>query len=275
MEGSRVKTVIIMILLVVNGFLLVLVGARRSEARRYEQSALDGSIQVLAQNGIVLSSDAISGREGYQSGTTQRDPELEARLASALLGEAAEGSSRGGGLYTYSTEHGQISFRAGGELSAQLKQSDYWSVSDPESYSDALADRLGLSLRRTRCEIREGSGEIVYQQLVDSAPLFPCRLVLTFEQGQLTDLSGSLLAMDKLSAESEALLSLPTVLMRFLDSILDSGDVCSAILLVEPGYLITQSFTGTVGLQPVWHITTNTADYYVNGITGELSRAVG
>lgn len=275
MEGSRVKTVIIMILLVVNGFLLVLVGARRSEARRYEQSALDGSIQVLAQNGIVLSSDAISAREGCQSGTTQRDPELEERLASALLGEAAEGSSRGGGLYTYTAEHGQISFRAGGELSAQLKQGDYWSISDPESYSAALADRLGLALRRTRCEIREGSGEIVYQQLADNAPLFSCQLVLTFEQGHLVDLSGSLLAMDKLTAESEALLSLPTVLMRFLDKILDSGDVCSAILLVEPGYLITQSFTGTVGLQPVWHITTNTADYYVNGITGELSRAVG
>lgn len=275
MEGSRIKTVIIMILLVVNGFLLVLVGARRSEARRYEQSALDGSIQVLAQNGIVLSSDTIFGREGYEAGATQRDPELEGRLASALLGETAQGSSLGGGLYTYSTEHGQISFRAGGELSAQLRQSSYWSISDPESYSAALADRLGLALRRTRYDIRDGSGEIVYQQLVDSAPLFSCKLTLTFEQGYLTDLSGSLLAMDGFSAESGSLLSLPTVLMRFLDSILDSGDVCSAILLVEPGYLIAQSFTGTVGLQPVWHITTNTADYYVNGITGELSRASG
>lgn len=274
MESHRVKTIIIVILLIINGFLLVLVGARRSEARRYEQSALEGSIQVLSQNGIELDVDAVSDRSGHESGTTQRDLALENQLASAILGQPVEGISRGGGLYIYSSDRGQISFRAGGELSSQLVKDSYWKTSDPENFSAELADRLGIEIRRISYDVLGGNGQIIYQQLLDGVPVFSCRLILTFEDGYLTDLSGNLLAMGETSAESRELLSLPTVLMHFLDDVLTSGDVCSSILTVESGYLLTQSFTNTIGLQPVWYISTNTADYYVNGITGDLSRVI-
>ena len=62
--------------------------------------------------------------------------------------------------------------------------------------------------------------------------------------------------------------------MHFLHGVLASGDVCSAILAVEPGYLQSQSFTGAISLQPVWFISTNTTDYYVNGVTGAVSRVI-
>ena len=272
METPRVKTIIIVILLIINGLLLVLVGARRSEARRYEQAALDGSIEVLAHNGIELTPDAIVNRTGYQSGTTQRNLEKETLLASVLLGEAVEGSSRGGGLYTYSSEHGQLSFRAGGELSSQLEKSAYWKIADPESYATTLADSLGLELQRIKFEVLGGNGTIVYRQMLDGVPLFSCQLELAFEDGYLKDMSGSLMAMDAVVFEEGEGLTLPTVLMHFLDDVLASGDVCSAILRVEPGYLLSQSFTSTITFQPVWYISTNTADYYVDGINGDLSR---
>ncbi len=272
MEGHRVKSIIIVILLIINGFLLVLVGARHSESQRYEQAALEGSIQVLAHNGIELREDAISRRSGYQSCTTQRDLVLENQIASTLLGEPVEGNSRGGGLYIYSADHGQISFRTGGKLTSQLEKSPHWKTADPESYSAALMSSLGIETRRIKYDVIGGNGEIVYQQLQDHVPLFACQITLTYQDGYLIDLSGNLLAMSEPSAEKGELLSLPTVLMHFLDDVLTSGDVCSSILAVEPGYLMTQSFTSTIGLQPVWYISTNTADYYVNGITGELSR---
>ena len=44
MEWRKVKNIIILVLLLVNGFLLVLVGARQGEVRRYEQSAVDQAI---------------------------------------------------------------------------------------------------------------------------------------------------------------------------------------------------------------------------------------
>lgn len=272
MEGHRVKTIVILILLVINGFLLALAGARHGQARRYEQSALEGSIRILAENGIELTEEAIARREGYPGGTAQRDPARESRLASALLGDEAESSSLGGGLYLYSSSGGQISFRAGGEFSAQLEKDPTRQTDDPQSHSAALMERLGIDSRVVSCTLWDGGGEVVCQQLLDGAPLFSGRITLTYRDGYLTDVSGHLLCADTLFTESDSLLSLPTVLMRFLDGILSGGDVCSVVTQVEPGYLLTQSFTGTIGLQPVWYLSTNTADYYVDGITGELTR---
>lgn len=193
-------------------------------------------------------------------------------MVSALLGETAEGENRGGGLYIYSTDRGEISVRAGGELSAVLADHPTWYTQDPEAHAAALMSGLELESELVSSQVSEGSGRVIYRQLLNGAPLFSCQIVFTYENGRLTNLSGSLLAVEGISAESGEVLSLPTVLMRFLDDVLASGDVCSAIVSVEPGYLAVQSFSGTIRLNSVWYISTNTADYYVDGVSGELTR---
>lgn len=273
MEWHRVKNIIIVILLLINGFLLALVGAQRSEARRYEQSALDGAIAVLAKNGITLSEDAILGRTGQNYGTIERSIPLEGAAASALLGEGVESANRGGGLYIYTNDGGQISFRSGGEVSTVLKEHSRWYTDDPEAHAAELAVRLGVELRPVSVEISEGSGTIVYQQEMDGVPLFSCRVTFTYEDRHLTALNGTLFASEEPAVESGEALSLSTVLMQVLDEVLTSGSVSSEIRSVEPGWLPEQSFNDTVHLTPVWYISTNTADYYVDGVTGEVSRA--
>lgn len=272
MEWHRIKSIIIVILLLINGFLLVLVGVRRSETLRYEQSALERTIQVLEKNGIQASAQQLSGNAGQQPGSTERSVSAEGRMVSALLGETAEGENRGGGLYIYSTDRGEISVRAGGELSAVLADHPTWYTQDPEAHAAALMSGLELESELVSSQVSEGSGRVIYRQLLNGAPLFSCQIVFTYENGRLTNLSGSLLAVEGISAESGEVLSLPTVLMRFLDDVLASGDVCSAIVSVEPGYLAVQSFSGTIRLNSVWYISTNTADYYVDGVSGELTR---
>ena len=117
-------------------------------------------------------------------------------------------------------------------------------------------------------------GKVYSTTSADGVPLFSCRITLTYSEGYLTALSGNLMAVGEVSGENSEILSLPTVLMHFLHDVLDSGDVCSAIQTVESGYLQSQSFTGTISLQPVWFISTNTTDYYVNGVTGDVSRVI-
>lgn len=272
MEWRRVKTIIIVILLLVNGFLLILVGSRRGEVRRYEQSVLTRTLQVLVENGIQISEDAILSQSGGQPQSTDRNIAAEGNVVSALLGESVEGANRGGGLYIYRTDLGQVSFRSGGELSTVLEDNARWHTVDPVSHAADLASAMKLKLELVSADVSGGRGRVIYRQTLDGAPLFSCRLVFTYENGCLTEVSGSVLAVDKVTAESGETLSLPTVLLRFLDDVLDSGDVVSAVLAVEPGYLTTQSFTGTVRLTPVWLISTNTADYYVDGLTGQLTR---
>ena len=60
MEWPKLKNIIILILLLVNGFLLVLVVGREFQVNRYERSALTQAGQVLAQNGITVEDDLLS-----------------------------------------------------------------------------------------------------------------------------------------------------------------------------------------------------------------------
>ena len=50
------------------------------------------------------------------------------------------------------------------------------------------------------------------------------------------------------------------------------GDVCSRIESITPGY-VTSAGTGPSALTPVWYIATDTRNYRLDTLTGELSRA--
>ncbi len=272
MEWHRVKTIMIVLLLTVNAFLLVLVGTRSSQAYHYEQAALSQTIQVLERSGIAMEPEAAAALHGVPAGTTQRSVELEAQIAAVLLGGPVEANSRGGGLYTYTNQLGEISFRAGGGVSAQLADHLTWLAADPDAHAAALIRELVKESELVSRDLTEGSGTIVYRQHLDGVPLFSCQLAFLYEDSRLVGLSGQMLAVEETALERDENLELTTVLMQFLDEILKSGDVCSAVLSVEPGYLLGQSLTNTVQLRPVWYISTNTSDYYVDGINGSLTR---
>lgn len=272
MEWHRAKNIILTILVIVNCMLLMLVWTRRSETLRYEQSALDRTVQVLAENGIELSPQVVEDRKSCQPGSAERDLESEAQFAAILLGESAQGENRGGGLYTYSSRLGELSFRPGGVLVAELADDPVWETADPESHAASLMESLNVDCYLVESNLSAGSGTVLYVQLLGGAPVFSCQVVFSYEEGKLSGISGTLLTVTEPETENRELLSLPTVLMRFLDDVLANGDVCSAILRVESGYLVTQSFSNSIQLRPAWYISTNTADYYVDGITGALTR---
>lgn len=275
MEWHRVKNVIISILILLNVFLLVLVAFRRSETIRYERSALERTVRVLEQNGIQMAADAAVTPADAVRGMAERSMDREKRVSVALLGaEKVEEKNLGGGLFSYSTSAGTVSFRTGGEILLRPSDDPMWYTDDPAGHSAGLMNAMELEFRPDDVSLSEGSGTVSYLQLLNGSPLFSCRVTLTYESGHLTELSGALLVTGEPEMEEGRFLNLPTVLMRFLDEVLTSGEVCSAILSVEPGYLLNQSFANTVRLQPVWYISTNTADYYADGVTGELTRIV-
>ncbi len=275
MEWGKLKTIIIIMLLLVNGFLLVLVGARRGETQRYERSALDQTVQVLAENGIQVDPENVTAADRLSPQSAERDNQAEERLAHALLGETVTGENRGGGLYTYTGSRGQVDFRSGGELYAQMEPDPRWQTEDPEEHAAGLVREMKLKTELTGSELSGGTGTVTFRQLWDGAPLFSSEITFLYREGQLEVVSGSLLAVEATAEEAGEVLSLPTALLRFLDDVVTSGDVCSAIVSMEPGYRAAQSFSGAVRLSPVWLIASNTADYYLDAVTGELTRLAG
>ena len=90
MEWSKVKNIIILLLLLVNGFLLVLVGMRREETENYQASALAQAVEVLERSGIQVFQEGLEDALDMSPLSVERNLEREGALAGALLGETRE-----------------------------------------------------------------------------------------------------------------------------------------------------------------------------------------
>lgn len=273
MEWRKLKNIIILILLLVNGFLLVLVGFRWGEAQQYERSALDGVVQVLENNGIQVERDAAAPADALVPLTVERDLDREAKLARALLGDSMETDNRGGGLYLYRSGLGEVSIRPGGELSAQLAHDDWWHAERPEALAISLLQDMGMDFQPAGTD-RQGSRTAArFRQLWDGVPVFSCEVEFVFEDGFLCAIQGTLLAAGQPGMEEGQVLDLPTALLRFLDGVTATGDVCTAVRSMVPGYRASSTpLSGGVRLTAAWLVSTDTADYYLDGATGALSR---
>lgn len=273
MEWRKLKNLIILILLTVNGFLLVLVGIRWEESVRYERSALEQTVQVLERGGIQVDVEAVAAADGLAPMTVERDVEREARLAGVLLDEEVQGDNRGGGLYLYRGGLGEVSLRSGGGLSAEFLRNDHWKTDRPEDHAAALLKKLGVEGALTEQE-NEGEDVVLrFTQSWNGTPVFSCEVEFVYRDGYLTTLRGALLMAADGTAEAGQALTLPTALMRFSEELGATGDVCSAIRSMEPGYRGTaQSLSGGARLTPVWLVVTDTANYYLDCVTGALTR---
>lgn len=278
MEWSKIKNIIILILLLVNGFLLILVGGQQRRVLSYEQSALTRAAQVLEQNGISVSTEALNQAAAAElpSMTSSRDLDSEARIAQALLGADTVCTDQGSGLYVHSSGQGTAIFRASGDFNFTLAEGAF-TGDDLASHARSLLKTIGLEGELIdQTPQANGITTLTFRQLLNGVPLYSCRLKFEYNASQLRSISGTLFASASLASaeESASTLSVSTALIRFLEGIRDSRDVCSAITGLRPGYQSTQSFGSTVYLTPVWLVSTNISDYYLDGITGELRRVL-
>lgn len=273
MEWPKIKNIIIVILLLINGFLLVLVCGQHLSLHRYEQSALTRAAQVLEQNEISVSEEALEAASSLPSITITRSLEGEAELARTLLGSDAVCTDQSGGLYEYSSQAGTVTFRANGGFTAILSDAPL-NGKRPANHAAALFKSMGLEGELLAQSESDESVTISFRQLLDGVPLYSCRLDFEYSPTRLCSISGTLLVPQSasVSADSSSMLDVPTALIRFLQEILERGDVCTAITGLQAGYLSTQSF-GSTSLTPVWLVSTNITDYYLDGTTGALSRA--
>lgn len=273
MEWPKLKNIIILMLLVVNGFLLVLVGARRKESARYERAALEQTIQVLERGGIRVDEASVNPADGLSPMAVDRDLDRESALIRTLLDEEVQGENRGGGLYLYRGRLGEVSVRSGGELSAEFVEDERWRTDRPEHHAAALLRELGVEAAQTALTKREGETVVRFRQSFNGTSVFSCEVEFAYRDGYLAALRGALLTAEAGTAEAGTPLTLPTALMRFSEAVGATGDVCSAVRSMEAGYWVfAQSMSGGVRLTPVWLVSTDTADYYLDCVTGALTR---
>ena len=64
MEWSKLKNIILLLLVSVNAFLLILVGVQESRAARYEEDTRQAAVRVLEQSGITFGPERVPQEAG-------------------------------------------------------------------------------------------------------------------------------------------------------------------------------------------------------------------
>ena len=97
METYRLKNIAILILLLLNAFLLMLLGYQYMQSRQSDEDMLEQMHVLFSGNQLSLSDSVDLLQPVLSPLTLSRSTEMEANMADALLGEDVESASQGGG----------------------------------------------------------------------------------------------------------------------------------------------------------------------------------
>ena len=244
MDSIKVKNFIIIVLLIVNAILLSVFVTDTVRERGQASGAVDGAVSLLAENGIAVSADADLSERSLGVVALSRDTERERELVSSVLGDVTV-TNLGGNILHYVGPKGEANFRGTGSFEMLVYDNDFIGE-EPLTAARHFAAQLGLDT------LREPVSSSVDPETLDGT----LELMCTSNSASVVNESG----MDTLDV--------PTVLMRFLALVLDSGRVCSSLDSLELCYSMTATAAGDGSLVPVWRITTDTGEYYINAVSG-------
>lgn len=271
MEGTKIKNIVIIILLLLNGFLLVLVGGRWAQDTQSQDAARSSAIQVIRESGIELEETAVPREMTLGVLQARRDLSQEHALAASLLGESVSVEARGGEVYRYHSPLGWVQFHSTGEFLAEFESGAFVpGAATQQEHAMSVLARLGFEAQLLE---DDGAGAVSFCQLVDGAPLLGCQATLNYREGSLVSITGGRrLPGQPHPTGEESALSVATALMRLYNGLKGLGDIYNRVESITPAYTMSVGLSGPAQLDPVWYVKTDTGSYQLDTHTGQISR---
>ena len=272
MEWSKLKNVILLMLVCVNVILLLLVGSQENRDHRYREETLEAVQQVLEKGGITFGLDEVPEDLSLPLVTVTRDRDNEAAVAAALLGEVTlQGESEVRPRYTGPGGTAEFSMNGSFTIFLQPGVRTLKSGQDYEAASRECLQTMGITGTLEDLEMSGSDAVVTYCQSWEDSPLFFCPVIFYWQGEDLVRVEGQRLDGTVSESSNTKLLSTTTILVQFLAGITEGGYVCSRIDDMTAGYLTSSSTTRQVQLTPVWRLLTDTGTYYVDGVTGAFT----
>lgn len=259
MERRQLKRIIIIILLILNGFLSLYLIRRRVAERAAAYRAEQNLLELFAADGVSISPDIIPRGEPPSVVRLSLDGETQDRAAAFFLGADAEPAQQGG-VRVYASGGGSARFHADGSFAATglSLQGDpeeicrefcrNWSYAPPDAIDD---------------------GEAVMTAKYGNVSVFNCGVCLLFDGDTLSEAFGTLLPRTGTPGDAPKLDAMGALAI-FQAKRRESRAVSAEIRRVSLCYSLQSSDDDGLTLVPAWRVETDTADYYVNCVTGAL-----
>lgn len=268
MEWSKLKNIILAILVCTNLALLAIVGRQEIQSNYRSHQARQEALQFLADRGVSVAEEArIPDRIAQHPMVVERSPEREGELAAALLGDGVQIQDRGAGVYRYTNENGYLQFHSDGSL-----QGEFAAGAFPGDTEQACLDLL-LRLDMTCETLDKGEKSDTFRQRWEDAPIFNQQVTVETEGGSIRSLNAFRRLVGQPQADgSRDTVTVATALVNLYQGITELGDVCSRVDGIVPGYATATALNGPMTLTPVWRVETDTGAYQLDLVTGDLSR---
>lgn len=272
MEGSKLKNIILTVLVITNLLLALLMVHQRLASRHLRQQTLRDAVALLQDQGISVDPDALPQDDFPAPMTVERDAQQEQEQFTRLLGDDTTLTQRGTVVY-YQGPLGRAEVHSDGGFTVAFSPGAYPRPDQGEPPTEPLR-RLGFQGLETHRDDRSAT----YAQTVSdpdgkTRPVYSCSVTLTYDAQGVTSLSGARLPGTPARVSTgESPLSTATLLVRFRAGLIDSGDACTAILQAGQGYTLSADDNGVLRLTPVLRLETDTGLYLLNALTGEMRR---
>lgn len=272
MKTARLKNIVIVILVLFNAFLLLLLSAQHMQQRSARNRAANQLQQLFEASGISLHTDILPEQTSPVEHSIFSDAAKQKEFASSLLGDAVQ--SQNGNASRYENEFGFCQFRSNGSVEASFTDC---AVESPIEFCEKLFRAYSYTIlpsdrAEAEATVKSGSGKITGTFCVNDSAVYNAQLSLHFEKGKLTELSGTFLSSVS-DGETISGISAMTALVNFLDYYNTGGRVCTEVTDLQGGYLLQGFASAQLKLAPIWYIATDVSSYYVDCVTGVVSRA--
>lgn len=254
MRWTKIKNIILLLLVVVNLFLLGLVGIRAWRTAQNDRQVRERMLQILENNGITFQPKELPGPMALTPQRLAFDA-FGADEAALLVGTVGQSEAMGTRI-VYRGELGTLTVSSSGEVSldyfsnAALTEGQVW---------EAL-EQLGIRAQETGRSTERGEVTVEAVLLWEGIPLPGETVRLICRDGIPTALTfRALLGTVEPQGAAAEPISAATALLRLLDALNQQGYVCSQIFALYPGY--TLSGTGPFTLEPAWFVEIDTAPW--------------
>ena len=279
MDGSRLRNYFIVLLLFVNAFMLVIVGAEQAESISNGLAVERDIREIYEKNGIVLEDISLSGGQKLYGYKLHRDIEKEQAVVGTILGADVKGEEESGNIMGYESPKGSALFRGTGDFEIIIsgKVPSYTNLS-PREQAEEIFKKLSPSSDDALYTLEQYEDGSSFAEAVGSfkdMPLFNYKVVFDFTvDGRLDSVRG-VRVFDTVSENQwEQSMDAETALIRFLEQTSHDERAFTKVLGLSQGFVMYSQVSGTSDIFPVWRIETNAGDFFLNGLYGNLENGV-
>lgn len=267
MSASKLKNLIILILLLANVFLLVQVLPDRLQAREQEDALLERMVQLYETENVTLELESLPETQEACLKTLSADKARDEAMVRALLGENVQIWQKD--YQTDFTSELGTATLSDGILAAQM----HIPADDPLTFTQSCLAAMGAAESDVTLT-QNGSSQICTVRFLPlEGKLLNYTLAFRFRDGALQNVVGFILPADAPLQQKDAMtLTAQQALLEFLGGRASIGWTGSHVYALEQGVAVRAAVgSDDIDLRPSWYITTDAGSYIIDGLTGKIS----